>query len=457
MSTRQVDCIIIGSGQGGTALASSLAGQGRHVTLFERHRLGGSCVNYGCTPSKAMLAPAHAIGQARWAQTLGVAMSARPDFARIMQRVRAVRDQWREGVNSIRDVEHLEVIMTEARFDDAGTVRGGDEVRTAERIVINTGTSPNIPPIDGLVGAPYLTNETIFELTELPKRTCVLGGGYIGLELGQALARFGSSVTIVDHHDRIMSKETRHVSHTLQKALRDDGIAFRFGARMSSVSHDGKRFTIGFDDDGESLEADALLVAAGRHPNTAALNLDAAGIETDDQGFVRINDVYETTADGVYAIGDCAGQPAFTHVSSEDGRRLQAIWDPGGSDPQRTRHDRVLAYAMFTDPSLGRVGMDEQQAASAGHDPAVHRTPLADTARGREWNLTCGYFEIVADKSTGRLLGATFIGQDASEMVQLFLPLVQQKMTVEAVAESVFVHPTFGESIMMLARKFNSA
>jgi dihydrolipoamide dehydrogenase len=456
MARRTVDCIIIGSGQGGTSLAANLAQQGKRVTLFERDRLGGSCVNYGCTPSKAMLAPAHAIGHVRWARRLGVEADIKPDFARIMKRVRRIRSEWREGVGKVREVENLEVLEAEAAFAGPRTVSGGSETREAKRIVINTGMSAVIPPIDGLAGTPYLTNNNVFDVTELPPRLCVLGGGYIGLEIGQALARFGSEVTITDRNEHVMSRESRQVSHTLEKSFREEGVRFRLGETLTRVEHNGKLFRLSFDK-GESMEAEALLVAAGRTPNTKALHPDRAGVELDDDGLVRIDEFFRTTAEGIYAIGDCAGQPPFTHVSSEGKRRLQAVWqaeDKGDvAQAQRRRDDRTLAYAVFTDPSVGRVGMDEEQAKQAGHRPVVHRQPLAETARGKEWGLTCGYFEIVLDKKSGRVLGATFVGYEASEMAQLFLPIVEQRLTWEAVGEAVFVHPTFGEDIMMLARK----
>jgi dihydrolipoamide dehydrogenase len=453
MTNKNVDCIIIGSGQGGTSLAGALAKQGQRVVLFERDRLGGSCVNYGCTPSKAMLAAAHAIGYARRAPDLGVNVAIEPDFNRIMRRVRDIRKQWQESVSGIRSQDNVEIIGAEAHFEDAHSVRGGDAVRQAPRIIINTGRSSAIPPIDGLEGLPYLTNNNIFDLTELPRRTCVLGGGYVGLELGQALARFGSQVTIVDRGGRILKREVRRVGHTLQKSLEKDGIVFRLGQSAEQVSHENGVFHVRFEK-AEPIEADALLVATGRMPNTAALHAERAGVELDDDGYVRVNDLLETTAQGIYAIGDCARQPAFTHVSSEDRLRLESIWQHTRGAPPRRRDDRVLGYAVFTDPSVGRVGMDEQQARDAGLTVNVRRTELSDTARGREWNLTDGYFELIADADTGRLLGATFVGYEAAEMVQMFLPLIEQQLRVQAVAEAVFIHPTFGEALMMLARGF---
>lgn len=439
--------IIIGSGQGGTALARRLAADGQRVTLCERDHLGGSCPNYGCTPSKVLLASAHAAGQARRAAALGVPCDVRPDFPAVMRRVRDLRGQWRKGAAKV--AEKVEVLRGEARFIDARTIECAGQRRTAERIVIDTGTRPAVPPIDGLEDTPYLNNVSVWELEERPRRMAVLGAGYIGVEIGQAMARLGVEVTILDMADRPLSTEEADVGNLLREAMEEDGVRFHLRAKLQRVRHDGERFAIALAG-GETVEAESLLVAAGRTPNTDALNADAAGVELDDKGHIKIDDRFQTTAPGVWAIGDCANQPAFTHVSYEDHHRLYGIWN----GENRTRDDRVLAYAAFTDPQVGRVGMSLQQAKEKGLDAVQKGDEYASVARGREWNHTRGFFRLVAERSTGRLLGATIVGYEASELVQMFVPLIQNGRTWRDVAESVFIHPTYGEAIMTVAEEF---
>lgn len=439
--------IIIGSGQGGSALAHRLADQGQRVTLCERDHLGGSCPNYGCTPSKVLLASAHAAGAARNAAALGVPCDVRPDFPAVMRRVRDLRGQWRESAAKI--AEKVEVLRGEARFINARTIECAGERRTAARIVIDTGTRPAVPPIDGLEDTPYLTNVSVWELEERPRRMAILGAGYIGLELGQAMARLGVEVTIIDKAERPMSTEEPEVGRLLLKAMEDDGVRFHLGAELQRVGHDGERFTIALDGGG-TIEAESFLVAAGRTPNTDALDAEAADIELDDKGHIKIDDRFQTTAPGVWAIGDCANQPAFTHVSYEDHHRLYGIWN----GENRTRDDRTLAYAVFTDPQVGRVGMTLDQAKHKGIDAIQKSAEYAKVARGREWNHTRGFFRLVADRPTGRLLGATIVGYEAPELVQMFVPLIQNGRTWRDVAESVFIHPTYGEAIMTVAEEF---
>lgn len=448
---RTYDVIVVGSGQGGTALARELAGRGQRVALLERDRLGGSCVNYGCTPSKTLLAAAHAAGRARRAAELGIDVDVRPDFARVMERVRKIRNEWREGADKTGETDGLDVLFGEARFSGPRrlTVEGTPGELTAERIVINTGLSAVVPEVDGLGDVDFLTNVSFFELETLPPRTLVLGAGYIGLELGQALARLGSEVTVVDRHDRLLAREPERVAQALQPALEEDGMRFRLGRTVSRVTREreGMRASL---DHGDELRFDALLVATGRTPNTAALDASRAGVELDEGGYVRIDDTFHTTAEGIFAIGDVARQPPFTHTSYEDHLRLIAIWD----GQPRSRGDRVLAYAVYTDPQVGRVGLTSDAAKEQGLQVVVQSQDVGETSRGREWGHRHGFFELVAERGGGRLLGATFVGHEAAELVQTVLPLVQARLSWHALADPTFVHPTYGEALNTLAKEF---
>lgn len=441
------DLIVIGSGQGGVPLATDLAKEGKKVVLFERSALGGTCVNTGCTPSKAFLAAAHAAGRARAAVSLGVHVQVEVDFAAVMERVRGIRDMFTRGVERRLEGAGVRVVHGEARFVGERTVEGGGVTVEAPRVVINTGASAFAPDVPGLEGLPYLTNTNIFDLTTLPKRTLVLGGGYIGLELGQGLARLGSEVQIVHHHGRLLDHEEVEVSASLTESFARDGIQLHLDRMLKTVEYDGGTYRLHLDN-GSTVEAEALLIAIGRKPNTVPLNVQAAGIALDDQGYVQIDDHFQTTSPGVFAIGDVAKQPAFTHVSWEDYRRLKGIWN----GEARTRSDRVLGYAIYTEPQVGRVGMTIEQAQKAGHKARVVTLPMAQIARAIEWGHDLGFYRLVVDEADDRILGATLVGYEAGEVVHVLLAHMQAGSTWRVLEQSVHIHPTYGEALPSLAR-----
>ncbi len=441
------DAIVIGSGQGGIPLAVDLAKAGHKVFLFERDALGGSCVNYGCTPSKAFLAAAHAAGRARKADSLGIHVQLEVDFPAVMERVRGIRDSFNQGVRSRLEGAGVKVICAEASFTGDRTVTGGEVTAQAPLVAINTGTSSLIPEIPGLAGTPYLTNRNFFDLQELPPRLLVMGGGYIGLELGQGLARLGSQTQIIVRGDRFLSQEESDVSETLAEAFKQDGIQLHFNANVDKVAHANGVFTLTLSN-GQELEAEALLVATGRKPNTSALNTTAAGVELDQQGYVKINDLFQTASSGVYAIGDVAKQPAFTHVSWEDYRRLKAIL----AGENRTRNDRVLGYAVYTEPQVGRVGLTLEAAKKKGFNACAVTLPMGHIARAIEWGHALGFYRLVVDQDTDKILGATLVGYETAELVHVFLSLMEAGASWQLLEQSVHIHPTYGEALPSLAR-----
>lgn len=441
------DAIIIGSGQGGIPLAADLAKEGRNVVLFERDALGGSCVNYGCTPSKAFLAAAHAAGRARQADKLGIHVQVEVDFPSVMERVRQIRDQFNQGVKRSLEGAGVRVICAEAAFTGDRTVTGGNLTVQAPLVVINTGTSSLVPGIPGLAGTPYLTNRNFFDLQALPPRLLVVGGGYIGLELGQGLTRLGSKTQMIVRGDHLLSQEEPEVSETLAEAFKQDGIQVHFKVSVEQAAHANGIFTLTLSN-GQELQGEALLVATGRRPNTGALNTSTAGIELDQQGYVKINDQFQTTSTGVYAIGDVAKQPAFTHVSWEDYRRLKAILSGEG----RTRSDRVLGYAVYTEPQVGRVGLTLEQAQAKGFKARAVTIPMAHIARGIEWGHDLGFYRMVVDQDTNQILGATLVGYETAELVHVFLSLMEAGAPWQLLERSVHIHPTYGEALPSLAR-----
>jgi dihydrolipoamide dehydrogenase len=341
----------------------------------------------------------------------------------------------------------VEIVCAQASFTDHHTVRGGDRTIEAPTIVINTGTSSLIPAIPGLADTPYLTNRNFFDLQALPPRLLVIGGGYIGMELGQGLARLGSETHLIVRGDRLLSQEEPEVSQVLADAFKQDGIALHFNVNTETVAYADGIFTLTLSN-GELLQGEALLVVVGRTPNTSELNGAAAGIELDPQGFIKIDQQFHTTCPGIYAIGDVAKQPAFTHVSWEDYRRLKAILS-GGS---RTRSDRVLGYATYTEPQVGRVGMTLEQAQTQGLNAACVTLPMTHIARGIEWGHDLGFYRMVVDRDTDQILGATLVGYETAELVHVFLSLMEAKATWKVLEQSVHIHPTYGEALPSLAR-----
>ena len=442
-----VDAIVIGSGQGGVPLAVDLAKAGQSVVLFERDAVGGSCINYGCTPSKAFLAAAHAAGRARQAQQLGIHAQIEIDFPAVMARVRRIRTEFKQGVEQHLADAGVKVVCAQAAFTGDRTVSGGGVTVQAPLVVINTGTSSLLPELPGLAGTPYLTNRNFFDMQQLPPRLLVVGGGYIALELGQGMARLGSQTNLIVRGDRLLDREDADVSAVMVEASDRDGIGVHFSTQVDRVAYTNGVFTLTLDN-GKSLDGEALLIAIGRTPNTQALNAAATGVELDDRGYVHIDDRFETTCPGIYAIGDVAKQPAFTHVSWEDYRRLTAILHGG----DRTRHDRVLGYAIYTEPQVGRVGMTLSQAQQQGIPAREVTLPMSKIARATEWGHDLGFYRLVVNTDTDAILGATLVGYETAEIVHVILALMEAGATWQLLERSVHIHPTYGEALPSLAR-----
>ncbi len=442
------DLAVIGSGQGGVPLALDFAKRGKRVVLFERGDLGGCCVNVGCTPSKAFLASAHMAGRARRASDVHVHCDVRPDVPAIMDRVRGVIGEWRAGVEKHFEQSSCELVRAEASFDAPHVLRAGGATYEADVVVLDTGTRANVPPLDGLAGMPYLTNENFFLQGSLPKKLIVLGSGYVGLELGQGAARLGSDVTVVTPDDRIVAREELDVCSVLTRSFERDGIRVLLNHRATKVAHDANTFTVTLDD-GMTLKGDGLLVAVGRSPNIPGGTADRAGIALDKRGFVACDEHLQTSVAHHYALGDVAGQPQFTHVAWEDFRRLRAIID---GDRSRTRSDRTLAYAMYTEPQIGRAGItaDEAQARKLAHRAVTLQ--LTDVARGPEWGLDQGFFRLVVDANDDKILGATFAGYEAGELIHVIIAHMEAGSTWRVLERSVHIHPTFAEGLPSLAR-----
>ena len=442
----RADLVVIGSGQGGVPLAVQMARDGKKVALFERGPFGGTCINVGCTPSKTLLAAAHAAGRARAARRLGVVADARVDQSVVFQRVHELRARWSATTRGRLEDAGVEIIPAQAHFSGLRTVTGGGRTIEAPRVVVDVGTSPRVPDIPGLAGTPVLTNANVFDLDRFPDRLVVLGGGYIGLELGQGAQRLGTAVTIVHPHEHLLEKEETDASDVLRAALEEDGVRVITGAEAASAAYDNGRFRLVLSS-GVALEGEALLVATGRRANTEALHLEATGVRHSGAGFIEVDDYLQTHCPGVYAIGDCAGQPAFTHVSYEDHRRLLSAF----RGRPRRRDDRVLSYTTFTEPQLARTGLTQAQAHAKGLRATTVTLPLSAVARAVEWDVERGFFRLVVDDDTDRILGATFVGYEAGELIHVIVAHIEAGATWHVLEASMYVHPTLAEGMPTLA------
>ncbi len=445
------DSIVIGSGQGGNPLAQQLAVRGESVALIESGHLGGTCVNTGCTPTKTMMASAQVAHYARTASRWGVhASEVRVDLPAILRRKNEIiehsRSSWRKQFYAD---EKLRLYRATARFIGPRQVQAGDDVLEAKRVFIDTGGSPAIPKISGLEAAPYLTNVSLLEVTEVPEHLIVLGGGYIGLEFGQMFRRFGSEVTIVNRGERILAKEDEDISTELQKALEAEGIKFISQARVSEVEQRGGRPWLKVETPaGQStLTASHLLVAAGRIPNTRELDLSKTGVETNEKGFIVVNDRLETTAPDIWAIGDVTGGPAFTHISYND---YEIIYGNLYEGKNLSTSSRIVPYAVFTDPELGRVGMSEKEAREKGYKLKIGTVEMTHVARAIERAETQGLMKLVVDAKTDLVLGAAILASEGGELVQIWSMLMRAEKPYTLLQGAIYIHPTLAEGFFRL-------
>jgi len=455
--SEQLDAVIIGTGQAGKPLAGALAEAGRRTAIIERDRVGGTCVVRGCTPTKTMVASARVAHLARRAGDYGVETGpVRVDMQAVRRRKRHIVDEWSSGSEKgMRRHETLELIMGEARFTGPGevTVRlaegDGERKLRAEQIFVNTGGRPRVPSISGLDRIPYLDSTSIMELGAVPDHLLVVGGGFIGLEFAQMFRRFGAEVTVLDRGPRLAGREDEDISEALHEVLTDDGIRILTDAEVESVAplqeaEGGVSLHLKRRGEAETLSGSHLLVAAGRVPNTDALDLQAAGVETDEAGRITVNERLETNVPGIYALGDVAGSPPFTHMAYDDFRVVKANLLDGG---HRTTQNRLLTYTVFTDPQLGRVGLTEAAARAQGFDVAIAKLPMSRVARAMEMDETRGLMKAVVDRSTKRILGVAILGVEGGEVAAALQVAMMGELPYTALRDGVIAHPTLAESL----------
>jgi pyruvate/2-oxoglutarate dehydrogenase complex dihydrolipoamide dehydrogenase (E3) component len=445
------DAIIIGSGQAGNPLAHHLADLGWSVALIEQKDLGGTCINVGCTPTKTMVHRAQVAYYARNAARWGVdASNVSVDLAKIVAQKDEVVLSFRSGQQKQIDKRpKLRLHRGHARFVSAHQLMVGEDSLESERIFINTGGRPSIPLILGLETVPYLTNESVIRLTTVPEHLLILGGGYIGLEFGQMFRRFGSRVTILHQGPRIVPREDPEISSELQKALEAEGIQFIFNARTSRAEGKPNAVTLFYagSASASSVSGSHLLVATGRSPNTSDLGLEKAGIATDKNGFIKVNGRLETTVPGVWALGDCKGGPAFTHISYND---FQIVYGNLVEGKNLTTDNRFVPYCLFTDPQLGGVGMTEKEARAKGYKLKIGKCPMTHVARAIERGETAGLMKVVVDASNDRVLGASILSSEGGELVQILGTLMLSHQPYTLLKGAVYIHPTLAEGFFAL-------
>lgn len=447
--TARFDAIIIGAGQAGPALAGRLTSAGMTVALVERHLFGGTCVNTGCTPTKAMVASAYAAHLARRAADYGVKVpdGVSVDFAAVMARKDAISGKSRDGVESwLRGMERCSVYQGHARFASPREISVGDELLTGDRIFLNVGGRALAPDMPGLSDIRYLTNSSILRLESLPRRLVVIGGSYIGLEFAQMFRRFGSEVTVIEKGPRLASREDEDVSDAIREILEREGVAVRTGAECIRFEPRGEEIAVGLDCAAGASEivGDEVLLAIGRRPNTDELAVEKAGVELDGRGYVKVDDELRTTAPNVWALGDCNGRGAFTHTAYNDFEIVAANLLDGAS---RRVGDRIPAYALYTDPPLGRVGLTEAQARATGRKVKVGKRPMTRVARAVEKGETAGFMKIVVDAESQEILGAAILGVGGDEAIHGVLDAMNLGAPYPELEKAVPIHPTVSELI----------
>jgi pyruvate/2-oxoglutarate dehydrogenase complex dihydrolipoamide dehydrogenase (E3) component len=448
-SPEKYDAIVIGAGQAGGPLSTALARAGRSTVLIERKHVGGTCINEGCTPSKTMVASARVAYLARRGAEYGVETgTVRLNLGRVRERKRSIVESFRRGsLRRIEGTEGLDLVCGDARFVAPRTVAVDGRVIRADLVFINTGARPAPAQVPGLQGAGHLDSTSIMELDEVPDHLVVLGGGYIGLEFGQMFRRFGSRVTIIQRGGQLLPREDEDVADAVLGILREDGLDVLLRAEASGAERIDERtvrLVVRTADGERSIDGSHVLLAVGRVPNTERLGLEAAGVATDAEGFVRVNERLETNAPGVYALGDVKGGPAFTHVSYDDFRIIRAnLLERNG----RTTADRLVPYTVFVDPQLGRIGLTEREAGKAGRPYRVATMPMSNVARALEMDEARGMMKVLVDPESRQLLGAAVLGVEGGELMAVLQLAMMGKVPYDTIRNAVFAHPTLAESL----------
>jgi pyruvate/2-oxoglutarate dehydrogenase complex dihydrolipoamide dehydrogenase (E3) component len=440
------DAIIVGAGQAGPPLAGRLTEAGQTVAVIERKLVGGTCVNYGCIPTKTLVASAHAAHVARRGAEFGIGTGdVTVDMAKVKARKDKVMLDDRHGVESwLEGMAGCTLIRGHARFEGPHTIRVDDQLLAADKIFLNVGGRAVVPDIPGLSDVDFLTNVGILDLATLPEHLVIVGGSYIALEFAQMYRRFGARVSVVEKGPRLTAREDEDVSAAVKEILEAEGIEIHLGATAMRIIKRDNGFELYPRDDADPIVGSQLLVATGRAPNTDDLGLDAAGVATDRRGFVEVDDQLRTNVPHIWAMGDCNGKGAFTHTSYNDFEIVAAnLLD---DDPRRVS-DRVTTYALYIDPPLGRAGLTVAEVRASGRKALVGKRPMTKVGRAVEKGETQGFMKVVVDAETEEILGAAVLGVGGDEVVQDILDVMTAKLPYTAISRTMHIHPTVSELV----------
>lgn len=450
---KSFDAIIVGAGQAGPSLAARLTAAGRTVAYVERKLFGGTCVNVGCTPTKTMVASAYAARMAQRAAEFGVRLGNAPigiDMSTVIARREAIVSQSRNGVeSSLRNNPRCTVFMGTASFTGPHTMRVGEEELTAKQIFLNVGCRASIPEFQGVHDVPFFTNSSLLAFTEIPRHLVVVGGSYIGIEFGQIYRRFGSEVTIVERAPHLVHREDEDVSAAIQDILQREGITVRTNAECIRLEPHSEGVMVGTNcpEAPPDIPGSHVLLAVGRTPNTQDLGLESAGIAVDKHGYIVVDDELRTNVEGVYALGDCNGRGAFTHTAYNDYEIVAANLLDGGS---RRVTDRIVCYALYSDPPLGRIGMTETEVRASGKPALVATRPMTRVTRAREKGESLGFMKVLVDAETKQILGASLLGVGCDEAVHSLLDVMYAWAPYTTITHAVHIHPTVSELLPTL-------
>ncbi|NNE71524.1 MAG: mercuric reductase [Rhodothermales bacterium] len=439
------DHVIVGTGQATGTLLGKLIPTGDRIAVIEGARVGGSCVNYGCTPTKTLVASARVAHMARRAKEYGIELGEpRIDYTQVRQRMNRIRTESSDGLaNWMEGADNVTLIREWGAFTGPRTLQAGDQQVRGGNVYINTGTHPFLPPIPGIKDVPWLDSERLLDLTALPAHLLILGGGYIGVELGQVFRRLGSRVTIVQRAEQLMPREDADIAESVLERLRDEGVEVLLNTNTRGVETSGEGVRLRLESDGReiAIEGSHLLVATGRRPNTGSLNLEHAGIQVTERGYIKVDDHCRTSQDGVFALGDVNGQGAFTHTSVNDAEIVLDLLFGG----TRTISQRIPVYALFSDPPLGRVGMSEKEALASGRKVLKAVRPMSRIARAKEMGETHGFAKLLVDADTDLIIGAAILGPGGDEIINMFAAIMHSDIPCRSYREVVLVHPTVAE------------
>ncbi|AFZ69681.1 dihydrolipoyl dehydrogenase [Deinococcus peraridilitoris] len=442
------DAIVLGGGMAGVPLAHRFAYKGLRVALIERAELGGTCLNWGCIPTKAMIASARVAHQAYLSEQWGVETSdVRVNLSRVVDRKNQLVESIRSGSErNVEQNENVTLIRGEARFTGERTLEVNGETVSADKIFIAVGTRNNVPPIEGLEQLPFLDSTTAMELREIPPHLVIVGGGYIGVEFAQMYRRFGSRVTVLQSASHLLPNEDEDIAEVLQEALEAEGIEVIVNARVTRVSgNEGSVRATATVSGGEcTYQGTHLMIATGRVPNTDGLGLEHTGVDLDGRGFIKVNDRLETSAPGLWALGDVRGGPMFTHTARDDSR---IIYQNVIKHADLSIKDRVVPWGVFTDPQLGRVGLSEREARQAGFKLKIGKYEARKVAKARAIGETRGLIKVVADAETDRILGASVLIADGAELVHEFVTAMQLGAKYTDLQDMIHIHPTLAEGL----------